>query len=101
MLIMDIGFDWWGVKMSDPRRKEWDRTYREKHKEEIRDYRRTHGAEAELRRDPVKRAASRKRYYEKTKDYWIEWRRKKRQSASDWWTGVLSRIEDIANKGKV
>jgi hypothetical protein len=86
------------TKPNDPRRKQWDKTYRERHKEKIRNYRKINGADAELRRDPVKRAVSRKAYYERSKARWMEYQRNKRKSVKDWWSGVLGRIEEIANK---
>lgn len=53
-------------------------------------------------RDQEKRNASRKAYYERSKHYWVEVRRKKRQAAGSWLKGipqqVLDRIEDIVRK---
>ena len=86
--------------MTNPRRKEWDKKYRETHKEEINARARARSAEAEARRDPEKRKASRKAYYEKTKAYWVEVKRKSRKKVVDWWISASARIEEIVRKDK-
>jgi len=86
--------------MTDPRRKEWDKAYREKHKKEIAEYRRKNGVRLEANRDPVKRKASRLRHYLKTKERWAEYQRQKRAKARDWWSNAIERIETIVNRNK-
>lgn len=76
-------------------RKIWSKTYREKHKEQIKEYRRTNSARLEANRDPEKRKASRRAYYERSKAYWIQRQREKRAEEKSISLDTTSRIDAI------